>query len=210
MLGGRTFNRYHYAPAGRRGDRFAARGCRAQGLRIILIDVQTMRSPRKEASGSEETLKAQLWQALVSDARFDASGVTLAVEAGVAILIGEVESAAAKRAVGELAWDAAGVLDVSNQIVVRPLGGVWMVREQSVHDEHLDLISTLYYLTQGDRTYSQYALDAKHADDEELARFFHEVQEQYQQLAARAKALLLARLSDAQHEQGKGEQHVST
>ena len=73
---------------------------------------------------AEETLRTQLWQALVSDPRFDASGVLLEVEAGVATLLGEVESAAAKRAAGELAWETAGVADVFNQLIIRPLGGV--------------------------------------------------------------------------------------
>ena len=71
---------------------------------------------------------------------------------------------------------------------------------------HVDLISVLYHLTHGEQRYSQYALDAKHAEDEKLAQFFHEVQEQ--RLAARAKQLLLERLGDAQREQRK-EQHVS-
>ena len=83
-----------------------------------------------------------------------------------------------------------------------------MAQEQSVRDEHLDLISTLYHLTKGDRTYSQYALDAKRAEDEELSQFFYEVQEQ-QRFAAQAKQLLLERLSDAQREQREKEQHVS-
>ncbi len=70
------------------------------------------------------TLRTQLWRALVSDPRFDASDILLEVEAGVVTLRGEVESAAAKRAAGELAWETAGVVDVSNQLFIHSLRGV--------------------------------------------------------------------------------------
>lgn len=84
-----------------------------------------------------------------------------------------------------------------------------MAQEQSVRDEHYDLISALYHLTEGDWTYSQYILDAKHANDEELAALFREAQEQHQRLAARAKALLLERLGDAQGERKEEGDYVA-
>ncbi len=84
-----------------------------------------------------------------------------------------------------------------------------MAQNQGARDAHADLISVLYHLTHSEQRHSQYALDAKHAEDEELAQFLHEVREQQQRLAARAKQLLLERLSDAQREQREKEQHVS-
>ena len=84
-----------------------------------------------------------------------------------------------------------------------------MARDQGARDTHANLISVLYHLTHGEQRCSHYALDAKRAEDEQLAQFFSEVQEQQQQLAARAKQLLLERLGDAQREQREREQHVS-
>jgi osmotically-inducible protein OsmY len=40
------------------------------------------------------------------------------VKQGVVILTGEVSSAVAKRAAGDDCWDTAGVVDVSNQLIV--------------------------------------------------------------------------------------------
>ena len=40
------------------------------------------------------------------------------VKKGVVILTGEVSSAVAKRAAGDDCWDTAGVVDVSNQLIV--------------------------------------------------------------------------------------------
>ena len=45
--------------------------------------------------------------------------ITVDVKRNVVILTGEVSSARAKRAAGDDAWDTAGVVDVSNQLVVK-------------------------------------------------------------------------------------------
>ena len=45
--------------------------------------------------------------------------ITVDVKRDVVILTGEVGSTKAKRAAGDDAWDTAGVVDVSNQLVVR-------------------------------------------------------------------------------------------
>lgn len=45
--------------------------------------------------------------------------ITVDVKHDVVILTGEVSSTKAKRAAGDDAWDTPGVVDVSNQLVVR-------------------------------------------------------------------------------------------
>lgn len=45
--------------------------------------------------------------------------ITVDVKRNVVILTGEVGSTRAKRAAGDDAWDTAGVVDVSNQLVVK-------------------------------------------------------------------------------------------
>ena len=45
--------------------------------------------------------------------------ITVDVKRDVVILTGEVSSTRAKRAAGDDAWDTRGVVDVSNQLVVR-------------------------------------------------------------------------------------------
>jgi osmotically-inducible protein OsmY len=45
--------------------------------------------------------------------------ITVDVKRDVVILTGEVGSTRAKRAAGDDAWDTAGVVDVSNQLVIR-------------------------------------------------------------------------------------------
>jgi hypothetical protein len=55
-----------------------------------------------------------------------------------------------------------------------------------------NLVSVLYHALQGAENYEKYANDA--GSDQELASFFREVQQQEQQRADRAKALLGKRL----------------
>jgi hypothetical protein len=55
-----------------------------------------------------------------------------------------------------------------------------------------NLVSVLYHALQGAENYERYANDA--GSDQELASFFREVQQQEQQRADRAKALLGKRL----------------
>jgi rubrerythrin len=59
-------------------------------------------------------------------------------------------------------------------------------------DSTYNLVSVLYHALQGAETYQQYASDA--GGDQDLADFFREVQQQEQQRADRAKALLGKRL----------------
>jgi len=62
-------------------------------------------------------------------------------------------------------------------------------------DVHYNLISVLYHTLQGAETCVQYLKDAEQAGDQELASFFHDVQEEDRQRAERAKMLLRQRLS---------------
>ena len=71
-----------------------------------------------------------------------------------------------------------------------------MAPEQApaTRDTTYDLISVIYHALQGADIYHTYTRDAETAGDAELATFFREVQQQHQQLAARAKDLLGQRL----------------
>jgi rubrerythrin len=62
------------------------------------------------------------------------------------------------------------------------------------HDTTFDLVSALYHAAQGATASQTYAQDAEAASDQDLAAFFHEVQQQNQRLADRAKELLAQRL----------------
>lgn len=68
-------------------------------------------------------------------------------------------------------------------------------RGTGTSDEHYDLYSSLYHLTKGAWEYAQYAQDAERNNDAELAKLFREVQGQHQELAARVKQVLKARLA---------------
>jgi hypothetical protein len=60
-------------------------------------------------------------------------------------------------------------------------------------DVHYNLVSVLYHTLQGAETSVQYVADAEEADDQELAQFFRELQEEDRRRANRAKALLQQR-----------------
>ncbi len=64
-------------------------------------------------------------------------------------------------------------------------------------DTTYDLVSIVYHALQGAETYHTYVRDAETEGDSELASFFQEAQQQNQQLAARAKELLAARIGKA-------------
>jgi rubrerythrin len=68
-------------------------------------------------------------------------------------------------------------------------------RVTGVRDEHYNLVSILYHALQGAETYDTYIRNAEGADDQELAQFFRQVQEEERQRAARAKELLGRRLT---------------
>jgi rubrerythrin len=72
-------------------------------------------------------------------------------------------------------------------------------RTTGTHDVHYNLISVLYHTLQGAETCMQYVSDAEKSGDEEVARFFREVQEEDRRRAERAKALLGQRLSQGSH-----------
>ncbi|HEX3034751.1 MAG TPA: hypothetical protein VHT73_06385 [Thermodesulfobacteriota bacterium] len=59
---------------------------------------------------------------------------------------------------------------------------------------HDNLISILYHALQGAETYNEYIRDAEQSGDNELAKFFRDVQEQERQRAERAKKLLTQRM----------------
>jgi hypothetical protein len=62
-------------------------------------------------------------------------------------------------------------------------------------DIHYNLISVLYHTLQGAETSVQYMADAEESGDEELVRFFRDMQEEDRRRAERAKSLLKQRLS---------------
>lgn len=68
-------------------------------------------------------------------------------------------------------------------------------RTTGTQDVHYNLISVLYHTLQGAETSMQYMADAEESGDEELARFFREVQDEHRHRAERAKGLLAQRLS---------------
>jgi rubrerythrin len=68
-------------------------------------------------------------------------------------------------------------------------------RMTGTQDVHYNLISVLYHTLQGAETSVQYVSDAEESGDEELAKFFRDVQEEDRRRAERAKTLLGQRLS---------------
>jgi len=68
-------------------------------------------------------------------------------------------------------------------------------RMTGTQDVHYNLVSVLYHTLQGAETSVQYISDAEESGDEELARFFREVQDENRRRAERAKELLARRLS---------------
>jgi rubrerythrin len=68
-------------------------------------------------------------------------------------------------------------------------------RMTGTQNVHYNLVSVLYHTLQGAETSVQYISDAEESGDEELARFFREVQEEDRRRAERAKTLLGQRLS---------------
>jgi rubrerythrin len=71
-----------------------------------------------------------------------------------------------------------------------------MADEQATgaHDATYDIVSVLYHALQGAELYEEYASDADEAGDQELARFFQEIQQEERRRADRAKQLLAKRL----------------
>ncbi len=66
--------------------------------------------------------------------------------------------------------------------------------ETGTHDATYDIVSVLYHALQGAELYEEYASDAEEAGDQELARFFQDIQQEETRRASRAKQLLAKRL----------------
>lgn len=62
-------------------------------------------------------------------------------------------------------------------------------------DEHYNLMSVLYHTLRGADVIERYIQDARGNNDDELARFFEDVQEQDRQRAEQAKKLLASRIN---------------
>ncbi len=62
-------------------------------------------------------------------------------------------------------------------------------------NEQYDLISVIYHTLECAVTYEQYIEDAKEAGDDELIKFFEELQSNSCQMAEKAKQLLKNRLN---------------
>jgi hypothetical protein len=67
-------------------------------------------------------------------------------------------------------------------------------RFTGTRDEHYNLVSVLYHTLQEGETIERYISDARQAGDDELVRFFQEVQEEDRQRGERAKKLLAERV----------------
>ena len=67
-------------------------------------------------------------------------------------------------------------------------------RATGTHDATYDLVSVLSHSLQGAEVYEEYAGDAEESGDDELARFFREIQEEEKRRSERAKKLLAGRL----------------
>lgn len=71
-----------------------------------------------EFKPTDGDIKATVVERLRENPRTLDDDLTVDVKKHVVILTGEVSSPVAKRAAGDDAWDTAGVVDVSNQLVV--------------------------------------------------------------------------------------------
>lgn len=69
-----------------------------------------------------------------------------------------------------------------------------MAQATGTKDKNYNLVSILYHALQGAETYNQYIAGAEQEGDNELAKFFRDVQEQEKQRAERAKKLLSQRI----------------
>ena len=67
-------------------------------------------------------------------------------------------------------------------------------QKPGTRDITYDLISVIYHALQGAEAYHTYLRDAEQAGDGELAEFFRDSQQKQEELAARAKDLLGARM----------------
>lgn len=63
-------------------------------------------------------------------------------------------------------------------------------------DKNYDLVSVLYHALQGAENGKIYTKDAEKAGDEELKKYFGEVEAQYRDIAERAKKMLAERIKE--------------
>jgi hypothetical protein len=70
-------------------------------------------------------------------------------------------------------------------------------RSGGTTDVEFDLVSVIYHSLQGMQAAGVYADDAVAVGDDELARFFHEMQQESRQRAGQAKQLLGQRIQQA-------------
>ena len=70
-------------------------------------------------------------------------------------------------------------------------------RVTGIRDVHYNVISLLYHTLQEGETLAQYIKEAEQAGDQELSRFFRDVQEEDRKRAERAKEILRQRLGQA-------------
>jgi osmotically-inducible protein OsmY len=68
---------------------------------------------------SDEELQSEVRNRLVWDDWVDAGRIGVEVRDGVVTLTGEVDTIVEKRAAGDDAWDAPGIVDVANHLRVR-------------------------------------------------------------------------------------------
>jgi rubrerythrin len=69
-----------------------------------------------------------------------------------------------------------------------------MTHHEVMKDKDYNLVSTLYHALQGAETSGTYLRDAEQQGDEEVAKYFRDIQGQYTQVAEKAKDLLGKRL----------------
>lgn len=69
-----------------------------------------------------------------------------------------------------------------------------MTHHEVMKDKDYNLVSTLYHALQGAETSAIYLRDAETEGDEEVAKYFRDIQSQYLQMADRAKNLLSKRI----------------
>lgn len=67
---------------------------------------------------NDEEIRAEILQSIESDAWLDPSKIDVRVDHGVVILSGNVDTALGKRSAGDDAWDAPGVVDVHNNLLI--------------------------------------------------------------------------------------------
>jgi hypothetical protein len=78
--------------------------------------------PRPPAEPSDREIKSQLVDRLRENPHTKDAEIRVDVKQRVVILGGDVSSWLAKRSAGDDAWDTPGVVDVSNQLVIRQGG----------------------------------------------------------------------------------------